>query len=631
MRLGLQIMERRSKILQLIKTENYVTYDELSEILQVSKKTIYNEIIALNDELSAFGAKIESKPRHGLILKISDKKAYEEYLSSLKEEQAENGNGDLRELSIARRIITSDHAIKMDDLCEELYISRSTLNADLKKVKTLFESYELKMESVAYKGTIVKGSEYNKRRCLSEISKKLAEASGQAKNYDMEEIAKILKKVFREEKFRMPEYLFNNLVVHLYIALLRVRSGYSIEEAKGYEDYSDEKERRIADRIVSLIEKKYQLPFPKAETSYITLNLSSRKWNDQKANPVISRKVYEVVIEMLDEIDQMFHYDFKYDLELVSLLASHVASLQVRLLYDMPLDNPLLAQIREGSLLAFEMANVACSKICQHYGKKVSADEMAYIALHFHLAMQRRKDRHKKNVLIVCGTGRGSAELVAYNIRRNYGNYLNVVGTHESTDFSDIDFSKYDYVLTTIHISEMIPIPVIEISMVQTRQDENKLNSVLSSSQDGVLREYFKADLFMPHLKAKDKNEILKILCEKAQKEGYASDGLMKRVLKREELGTTSFGNGIAIPHPYRPEGVKSFIVTGILDEPIEYDGDKVNIIFLLSMKEKGDRNLQGFYRSVGKLLSSRKAVDEIVRDQRLEKLLSILDTLNQD
>lgn len=94
-------MERRSKILQLIKTENYVTYDELSEILQVSKKTIYNEIIALNDELSAFGAKIESKPRHGLILKISDKKAYEEYLSSLKEEQAENGNGDLRELSIA--------------------------------------------------------------------------------------------------------------------------------------------------------------------------------------------------------------------------------------------------------------------------------------------------------------------------------------------------------------------------------------------------------------------------------------------------------------------------------------------------------------------------------------------------
>ena len=623
-------MDRRLKILQSLSQNEYVTNAELAEKLGLSKRTIYNELDALNEELERNGARIFSKPHYGVMIEIEDEDKYKKYLSSLKEDPFSVENADSRVLQITNRLIESVTPIKMDDLCEELYISRSTLNHDMKKVKQFLKRYDLKIESSAYKGSYIVGSENNVRKALADVNKQLSGASNQAVNEDMKKIAAILRKVFAKQGIRVPEYLFNNLVIHFYIAVTRIKLGFSMKEAEGYEQFSNEEERNTAIEIIKEIEKEFAVTFPESEISYVTLNLKSRQLSDEKGNSVISKEIYEMVMEMLDEIDQMFHYDFKYDLELVSLLASHLASLEVRLLYDMTLDNPLIEQIREGSLLAFEMANVACSKLVKKYHKKISADEMAYIALHFHLAIERKKDRQKKNVLIVCGTGRGSAELLAYNIRRNYGKELNVVGTHESSDFTGVDFSKYDYVLTTIHIEETIPIPIIEISMIYDRKDDEKLNEYLSYNSQSRMLEFFDEDLFCPHMTGNSKEEILQQLCQKAVDKGLVSGNFYHHVLKREELGPTAFGNGIAIPHPYRPEGEKSFVVTGLLDEPIDWDSEPVQVVFLLSMAAKGDKSLQSFYRSVGKLLASKSCVNQLLTDQRFENLISILDTLEE-
>ena len=622
-------MDRIIKILKLIPEDGFITYRNLSDKLQLSKRTIYSEINDLNEILFDHGAGIISKPRYGLKVEIRDEDLYRTFLKSFEEELPDYGNSESRALLIAKDMLSAEEGFRMDDLCQDYYISRSTLNTDLKKIRTLFARHDLQIVSTAHKGSDVKGTENNKRRCLSEISKRLQNNSDPKMNREMNDIALILRDVFNERKFRIPEYLFNNLVIHFYIAIVRIRHGFSLEEAEGFEQFSDEEERLIAMTIIEKIEKKFGIVFPDTELGYIILNLESRQLKED--NSVIPVEIYETVMEMLDEIDQMFHYDFKYDLELVSLLASHLVSLEVRLLYDIPLDNPLLEEIRQGSLLAFEMAKVACSKLVERYHKKVTADEMAYIALHFHLAIERKKDKRKKNVLIVCGTGRASAELLAYNIRKNYGNTLNVVGTHESTDFTGLNFDDYDYILTTIHIEEKIPIPIIEVNLMHMKESEEKLNEYLSFNTRSDMLQYFKEGLFIGHMKEKTKEEVLSRLCSLAQNEGLAAEGFLEKVLKREKLGTTSFGNSIAIPHPYRPEGEESFVVTGILDEPVRWDDAEAQIIFLLSMKAKGDHSLQPFYRSVGKLLASRSGVARLIEAQDFKTLISVLDSLNEE
>lgn len=52
-------------------------------------------------------------------------------------------------------------------------------------------------------------------------------------------------------------------------------------------------------------------------------------------------------------------------------------------------------------------------------------------------------------------------------------------------------------------------------------------------------------------IETKSKNDLLKIIGTKLHEKGITSDAkkLSKALLKRENQGTTGFGNGIAIPH----------------------------------------------------------------------------------
>lgn len=59
---------------------------------------------------------------------------------------------------------------------------------------------------------------------------------------------------------------------------------------------------------------------------------------------------------MLQEVHKTFHYDFRHDFELITNLSMHIVPLRLRLLYDMPFDNPMVSEICERTPLSFEMA-----------------------------------------------------------------------------------------------------------------------------------------------------------------------------------------------------------------------------------------------------------------------------------
>ena len=66
---------------------------------------------------------------------------------------------------------------------------------------------------------------------------------------------------------------------------------------------------------------------------------------------------------------------------------------------------------------------------------------------------------------------------------------------------------------------------------------------------------------------------------------GYGPETIVETVAERERLGTTGFGNGVALPHG-KVEGLKQiFAMVVRLAEPIDYkaiDGQPVDLVFLL-------------------------------------------------
>ena len=95
-------------------------------------------------------------------------------------------------------------------------------------------------------------------------------------------------------------------------------------------------------------------------------------------------------------------------------------------------------------------------------------------------------------------------------------------------------------------------------------------------------------------VRASDKTRLLEQLStQAAAKSGLAADEVAREIAKREELGSTGVGNGVALPHA-RLRGLKApFGLLARLREGIDFeaiDDRLVDIVFLLLLPETADR-----------------------------------------
>jgi PTS system nitrogen regulatory IIA component len=87
-------------------------------------------------------------------------------------------------------------------------------------------------------------------------------------------------------------------------------------------------------------------------------------------------------------------------------------------------------------------------------------------------------------------------------------------------------------------------------------------------------------------MRATDKGQLLRDLCERAAATlGLGAEFVTSEILKREGLGSTGMGEGIAIPHARIPKLDKPFGILARLKKPIEFaaiDEKPVDVVFLL-------------------------------------------------
>jgi PTS system fructose-specific IIA component/PTS system nitrogen regulatory IIA component len=90
-------------------------------------------------------------------------------------------------------------------------------------------------------------------------------------------------------------------------------------------------------------------------------------------------------------------------------------------------------------------------------------------------------------------------------------------------------------------------------------------------------------------LAADDKEGVIRELVESLVSSGALQgedlDGILKAIMKREELGSTGIGKGIAVPHTKHPSVSKLVGTVGVSADGVDFnslDGEKVHLLFLL-------------------------------------------------
>jgi len=94
-------------------------------------------------------------------------------------------------------------------------------------------------------------------------------------------------------------------------------------------------------------------------------------------------------------------------------------------------------------------------------------------------------------------------------------------------------------------------------------------------------------------VKASDKERLLEQLSmEAADVAGLPADEVAREIAKREELGSTGVGNGVALPHARLTSLKTPFALFARLRHGIDFDaidGEPVDIVVLLLIPESGD------------------------------------------
>ena len=271
-------MDRRMKqILDILSDGNYYTAEMLAEAIHTGTKTVRNLLKDINQEIETEGAGIHSKYGVGYYLHIMDQKAFEAYSLGIYAHMADEylpSTSEERIQYLLEYLFNSQSYVKLEELSESLYISKRTLTADLKEVEQFLNKFNIRIIRKPNYGIRLQGREFDARLCIASFSGKRLHKG----NESMDEIAACVSEVLKENDFIITGAAYQNLVVHLYIAISRIMECHYVPMPEGPFDHCEEKfEYQIAKNIAKKLEDTFHISFPENEIVYISIHLAGKK------------------------------------------------------------------------------------------------------------------------------------------------------------------------------------------------------------------------------------------------------------------------------------------------------------------------------------------------------------------
>lgn len=617
---------------ELMRAKEPLTSEFLSRKIQVTSRTIRNDMKELGEQICQNGADIMSVRGSGYELVIKDDRVFRSFLNEmfLKKPGVIPNSSEERFLYIIQKLLLAETFVKLDELAKEMFVSKSTIQNDLRDVKRVLQRYDISLQTVPNFGVKVKGSELKLRFCMSEylfINRQVWDMRlDRIPNITSEEISvirTIILHQIKENEINLSDIAFHNLIIHIAIACARIRNeNFIMLISNELQDISQKTEYAVAVQIVKQIETNLHLNFPQSEVAYIAIHLLGNKIisqplpleNMEELELLLDQDAYSLTMKILTSIEKELGLGLNLDKELIVGITLHLKPAINRHLYSMNIRNPMLEEIKKTYPIAFEAGILASIIIKKETRIEINENEVGYLALHFGAAIERRRIHQTvKRCVIVCASGVGSAAFLKYKLQAEFGSKLEIIGTTEYYRLKDIHFHNIDLVISTIPIKERLPIPVIEVDVLLGKADFEKISNAIKGENLPSL-DYTREELVFLQERFETKEEVLQFLIGKLEELGLVGEEFHKAVEEREAFSSTSYGNLVAIPHPITPQTDSTFWAICTLQKPIEWGGKRVQFVCLLCVEKDSSQDLKNMYELLIKIVDSKSHVQELLQ-----------------
>ena len=140
---------------------------------------------------------------------------------------------------------------------------------------------------------------------------------------------------------------------------------------------------------------------------------------------------------------------------------------------------------------------------------------------------------------------------------------------------------------------------------------------------------------FLVNFEASSKKNVLDELTKLAERDfKINSQNLLETLIKREKLGSTAVGNGIAIPHANCPNIDKPKVFVALLSNSLDFnanDDQPVDMIFLvLAPDNSGSEHLQAL-ALVSRLLRNKELTTKLRGCKKTESAFAVISQSGQE
>lgn len=582
-------------IKHLINAKKPLSSDVLGVILGTSPKTIRSSMEYVGEILKiAGGAKIISKTGSGYSIDVFDDNEYRVFMQTFNAKYLDAywipTNISTRVTYIIRRLLMNNEHLKMEQLMDELYISRVTLTKDLKEVRKTLKSYHLKLEHRAKYGLKINGKESHYRVALvdyldaDEDSNSIDYNTDQALYMrDPREINDVVISCLMKNHISISTNSLRKFIKLIIVSEYRINKNHHMLfsplelinlTSKGeYESALD-------------ISQKLALNWDIAEVSFLAVFIISRR-NIMKSEPF---SVHQEALYMSysNQIIQKLKAELSTDLSLYEgfeyELAKHIRGMTYRVKYGLEKRDVGILESK-GSNPAFEYAVIASDWLSQTLNMEIQETEIAFLSYRFYMHFRFLSFQKKTNILVVLSNGKNASDLFIHELLTNYGKFIDKVEAVEFYELPYLNLANYDGILTDIPAIQFnVCIPVRRVNYFFNENDLQKLKRFFMHSQinsDHFLS-CFDETLFYNDMEFESKSQVIEFLFNEIKKKHQIDENTLEKILRRETLSSSEKGNSVAIPHTLYTSSDRSIIAGCILKRPILWDKEYCQMVLLV-------------------------------------------------
>ncbi|WP_255560064.1 BglG family transcription antiterminator [Salinibacterium sp. M195] len=599
----------------LAQAEGWVTASELADKLGVTTRSVRSYVTAVKS--SALPLEVIDSSTAGYRL---HRENYSEFLKGASNRETERPRD--RQYHLVRRLGDAPQGVDIYALAESFFVSESTIEADLRKIKSGLVESGL---TLTRRGSLVilAGSEPNLRRLLSKMFRdedtqgflELESIQQEFESSDLRGFKTSLLELLDSHGYFVNEYGINHVLLHVAIAADRTpqTSPKLVDPAP-----------KFTNELAALIADHFSVHLARTELTEIetllTTRVITRTFGVDDAPDVDLDDLITRVRRTVDRVGEEYLVDLDDD-DFIRRLSLHVRNLILRAQDLSYSRNPMTRSIKTTYPMIYELAVFIAAEVQRSEGITIHDDEISYIALHVGSHLERQAKREVRlTAALVCPNYHDLHVILRERIEALLGDelQLRIVITRTDVDLAEL---STDLVLTTIDLRSFAD-NVVLIQPFLTEADVDSIRRTIGKVRrqrrrraltDELLR-FFDPALFLRNFSAPSEEAMIDALGNRMVEAGVIDRDYIAGAIERERMSSTAFTDSLAVPHAMTMNAHRTAISIVINETPMQWGENRVNVIALIAFSAAGRTTFQTVFDQFVTVFSDREYVQQLVK-----------------